>query len=255
MEKRNKNYWRPLWNGLVMDSEGKHFRRMRSSVWLFLYLVLKANAETGFLTKNYRAISKETGIKAKTIRNWMANLKSKGYISTKKQNRGLLIYVKKWKTFKHQSAAPDETAQKGSHIDNKNAQIQSDSLPKFGRLENLKVGKIFYLREKTKQRDQSNIYDMKKLNNDINNDGSSSHNEFNSLFLTKEELLARGLAEGLEDTANLGFYISATRKYPEDFLREIYKHVKGIPLNKIKKSRGALFNYLIQKYDKKNHRH
>lgn len=235
-----------------MDSEGRHIKRMGSSLSLFLYLILKANAKTGFLTKSYKEISKETGIKAKTIRNWMGNLKSKDYIFTKKQNRGLLIYVKKWKTFKHQIVPLNETAQKGSHIDNKNAQIQSDSLPKFGRLENLKVGKIFYSREKMKQRDQSNIYDMKKLNNDINNDGSSSHNKFNSLFLTKEELLARGLAEGLDDTANLGFYISTTRKYPEEFLREIYRHVKGIPLNKIKKSRGALFNYLIQKHEKNN---
>jgi hypothetical protein len=98
----------------------------------------------------------------------------------------------------------------------------------------------------------------KDINNidriDSNNIDNDNQNEFNSLFLTKEELLARDLAAGLDDESNLRFYLSVCRKYPENFLRKIYGQVKEIPLNKIKKSRGALFNYLIQKHDKKNHR-
>lgn len=87
-------------------------------------------------------------------------------------------------------------------------------------------------------------------NGSIDND---NRNEFNSL-LTKEELLARDLAEGLDDKANLGFYLSVCRKYPEKLLREIYSRVEQFPEKKIKKSKGALFNYLIQNHDKKNHR-
>lgn len=89
----------------------------------------------------------------------------------------------------------------------------------------------------------------RNVNNNIDND---NQNEFNSLFLTKEELLARDLAAGLDDEANLRFYFSVCRKYPGGFLRKIYGQVKEIPLNKIKKSRGALFNYLIQKHENKN---
>lgn len=254
MEERNKNYWRPFWSGLILDEEAKHIKKMGKSFWLFFYFVFKANNKTGFLTKNYREISKETGIKAKTIRNWMGNLKSKGYISTKKQNRGLLIYVKKWKTFKHQSAALDETAKNRSLIDNKNAQIRSDGLPKSGQIENKKVGKTLYSREKTRERSNCNRYDIDKLNIDIN-DRYKLMNEFNSFSLTKKKLLARDLAEGLDDEEGFKFYLSVCRKYPEEFLRRIYSQVKGIPKNKIKKSKGALFNYLIQNYDKKNHRH
>lgn len=66
--------------------------------------------------------------------------------------------------------------------------------------------------------------------------------------------MARDLAAGLGDEANLRFYFSACRKYPEEFLRKIYGQVKEIPLTKIKKSRGALFNYLIQKHEKNNNR-
>lgn len=86
------------------------------------------------------------------------------------------------------------------------------------------------------------------------NDRTDNQNEFHSLFLTKEELLARDLAAGLDDEANLRFYLSVCRKYPEEFLRKTYGQVKEIPLHKIKKSRGALFNYLIQKYEKNNNR-
>ena len=94
--------------------------------------------------------------------------------------------------------------------------------------------------------------DDKDINNIDSNDSIDNDNELNSSTLTKEELLAKDLAEGLDDKANLGFYLSASRKYPEDFLRKIYSQVKEIPLSKIKKSKGALFNYLIQKYDKNN---
>ena len=86
--------------------------------------------------------------------------------------------------------------------------------------------------------------------NNIDNDLIDTGNESNSFSSTKEELLAKDLAEGLDDKANFGFYLSVSRKYPEGFLRKIYSQVKEIPLNKIKKSKGALFNYLVQKYDK-----
>lgn len=91
--------------------------------------------------------------------------------------------------------------------------------------------------------------------NNIDNDNIDAKNEFNPSFLTKEELLAADLAEGLDDKPNLGFYLSVCRKYPEEVLRKIHGRVKEIPSSKIRKSKGALFNYLIQKYDKNHPRH
>jgi len=64
---------------------------------------------------------------------------------------------------------------------------------------------------------------------------------------TREELLAVDLAEALDDYQGLPLYISLAKKYPEAFLRNILGQVRGIPLEKIKKSRGALFNHLVQK--------
>ena len=67
---------------------------------------------------------------------------------------------------------------------------------------------------------------------------------------SKEELLALDTAKALDDMKNLGLYISYCRKYPEDVIRKILGVVREIPPERIKKSRGALFNYLVQKHGK-----
>jgi len=74
---------------------------------------------------------------------------------------------------------------------------------------------------------------------------------------TREELLAFDLATALKDRQGFPLYLSLARRYPESFLRRVLGEVKEIPDEKIRKSRGALFNHLIQKYAQKtskNHR-
>lgn len=93
--------------------------------------------------------------------------------------------------------------------------------------------------------DNKNIYNIDRIDSNDNDRA----NDRNSFYLMKEEILAGDLADGLDDKLNFAFYLSVARKYPEEFLRKIYSHVRGIPSNKIKKSRGALFNYLVQKYE------
>lgn len=68
---------------------------------------------------------------------------------------------------------------------------------------------------------------------------------------TKEELLAVDLAKELKDKKGLASYLGFTKKYPEEFLRQILAEVKMTPNNKIKKSRGAMFTYLVYHYAKK----
>jgi hypothetical protein len=64
-------------------------------------------------------------------------------------------------------------------------------------------------------------------------------------FKTREELLAYDLAKALEDFPGFPLYLTLARKYPESILRETLGRVKEIPEDKIKTSRGALFNFLI----------
>ena len=71
---------------------------------------------------------------------------------------------------------------------------------------------------------------------------------------SRQELLALDLAEALNDYKNLALYLFYSKKYPESFLRKVLGEVKEIPAEKIKKSKGALFSYLIKKYDKKTYK-
>ena len=65
---------------------------------------------------------------------------------------------------------------------------------------------------------------------------------------TKEELLALDLARGLDDLKALPLYLAYARKYSEGALRRALSEARAVPAAQIKKSRGALFNHLIQKY-------
>ena len=65
-----------------------------------------------------------------------------------------------------------------------------------------------------------------------------------------QELLAWDLAKALNDPHGINLYRSYCRKYPEELLRKALAEVRELPSHKIKKGRGALFNYLVQLYAK-----
>ena len=65
---------------------------------------------------------------------------------------------------------------------------------------------------------------------------------------SQETRLALEIAEALNDKQSLSMHQSFVRTVPEDKLREILAKVMSIPIEKIKNTRGALFNYLVQQY-------
>ncbi len=87
-----------------------------------------------------------------------------------------------------------------------------------------------------------------KLTRIINNIDISNFKKFKPK--TREELLAKDLAKALKDRKGFPLYLSYSKRYPESLLRKVLGEVKEIPDTRIKKSRGALFNHLIQKYAK-----
>jgi hypothetical protein len=94
-----------------------------------------------------------------------------------------------------------------------------------------------------------------RINNNIVNDNKNfldlKFNAFKGEFRpkTREELLALDLAQALKDRKSLHFYHQLAKNYPESLLRRVLGEVKEIPIERIKKSRGALFNHLIKKYN------
>ena len=61
----------------------------------------------------------------------------------------------------------------------------------------------------------------------------------------KEEKLAREIAYALNDMESLPVHISFAEKYSEAFLRKTLQKVLSVPDNQIRKTRGALFTFLV----------
>ena len=62
----------------------------------------------------------------------------------------------------------------------------------------------------------------------------------------KEEKLAREIADALGDMESLPVHIAFAEKYSESFLRKTLQKVLSLPPEQIRKTRGALFTYLVK---------
>lgn len=63
-----------------------------------------------------------------------------------------------------------------------------------------------------------------------------------------QDLLALDICQALDDSDNLPLYISYIRKYPPKIIQQAFNAARKLPENKIKKTRGALFTYLVKHY-------
>jgi hypothetical protein len=70
---------------------------------------------------------------------------------------------------------------------------------------------------------------------------------------SREEALAQELAERLGDPKGLPFYLKIVRRYSETFIRSMLGRVLEYPPERIHKSRGALFNWLIRHHGERPH--
>ena len=63
---------------------------------------------------------------------------------------------------------------------------------------------------------------------------------------SKEDLLAVYVAQALEDIQSLPFYLSCTKSFPEESVRNALKAVRKEAILKIKNRRATFFKYLMQ---------
>lgn len=231
-----KQWWAPVRNGLVMDHNARHYRRMRNAVWLYLYLLLNADRKTGTLSRKLRTISGDMGISKNMIMRWLNILRTEGYIATKSTGRCLVIKIAKWRS----AEASKEAIQKyrsQNFSESKNANSPKPFHPPIpSNLSHKREGSFEPIDITIKR----NI-----LKSDIDNKSIYSEKGFKPQ--TEKELLAIDLAEALNDNKNLPLYLSYCKRYPEQLLRRVLSEVKEMPQERIRKSRGALFNYLVQK--------
>jgi len=72
---------------------------------------------------------------------------------------------------------------------------------------------------------------------------------------TKEYKLAYEIASTLNDMDSLPLHLSFAHKYQEAFLRRILNRVMSLSDNQIKRTRGALFTYLVNQNGQNNSRY
>ena len=74
------------------------------------------------------------------------------------------------------------------------------------------------------------------------------------MAISKEEKLAREIAGALGDMDSLANHITFANKYSEAFLKKTLQKVLSIPEDQIRKTRGALFTYLVHQNGGRNNR-
>ena len=241
--RERKQWWAPVWTGLVVDEGAKHYRKMKNSVWLFLYLVLHANRRTGVLMRKVRTISRDMGITRDTALRWLKVLRTEGYIVTLNTGRYLTIQVKNWKPLaKPGKMQPQKREVSGSSSWKNPISSQSPTSPvpvHFG-----PKSSVLAAANDTKIQIILNNNNMQHGSTSDPNDGALNRVGTRAW----QELLAQNLAKALDDPHGINLYRSYCRKYPEELLRKALADTREVPDHRIKKGRGALFNYLVQRY-------
>jgi|GEM_PF-592145 hypothetical protein len=239
-ETKQKDWWAPVWKGLVMDADAVHFQTMGNAVWLFLYFLLNANRSTGVLMRRTRTISLDMGLPRSTTFRWLKILREGGYIETLSSGHSLTIEISKWRPV---GEVPKLGLEKSQFRDSRSAKNGTSERPP-------EVAIMAPVKEESNRAFEPKKNSIKKniLKSDIDSKKIDFKNLKPAACKTRQELLAYDLAQALSDLPGFPLYLSYARKYPESLLREILGKVREVPPSKIKKNRGALFNFLIQQH-------
>jgi hypothetical protein len=215
---------------------------MKNAVWLFLYFLLCADRGNGCLKRKIGTIMMDTGFSRDMIVRWLNILRNCGYIDTLKTGRCLSIRVKKWKTPSEVGNSQPQKSEISDRRSWKNPIAYGDPEGRnFSHLSQILGGN-----------DHPNDNTIKKdiLKND-NVIYKSSLKRFAHKGFSpgdREDLLALKICKAFQDKENLPLYLAYVKKYPSEVIRRAFEGVNKIPANKIKKTRGALFTYLVKYY-------
>ncbi|HRS96585.1 MAG TPA: hypothetical protein P5040_00265 [Smithella sp.] len=238
------DWWAPVWQGLVLDNQGKHYRKMKSALWLLMYFILCANRSSGTLKRKVGTISRHMDVKARTIRLWLDVLRDNDYIATQNSGRCLIIEIKKWKTY----------TQRHPYV------TQSDIVMP-GRVTELCQSVLLPKGRETWQTSEDSVSSFAPNDKTLKKDILTNNNVAAKTSLQSRDVaIALEICQAFKDKKNLPLYLAYVKKYEMGIIKQAFKEAMKPPANKIKKTRGALFNYLVQYYAgehdvSQNHRH
>jgi len=108
-----------LRSSLVANSTGKHFRSMRSAIWLYLFLLSAVGKESGERLLDPAQVGEAMGISEATVRSWLGHLRKAGYVALQREGRFVWVRVLKWR----QRSSDSETDSPKSHQSHPDASI------------------------------------------------------------------------------------------------------------------------------------
>jgi len=71
---------------------------------------------------------------------------------------------------------------------------------------------------------------------------------------TMQNDLASRIAAGLGEPEELKTFRQIIQRFPEAAVLRAYEEARNFPIEKIRKSKGAIFNYLVNKYARQHQR-
>src|SRR5438105_13698858 len=92
---RRSIWWGPVWRGLFVDPQGKHYRAMGRALWLYGYLIVHADRRTGTLYRRVATVANDMQVFERTIQAWLALLRRCVYIRIESTVRALTIWFEK----------------------------------------------------------------------------------------------------------------------------------------------------------------
>lgn len=94
----------------------------------------------------------------------------------------------------------------------------------------------------------SNVNVYKYLINNVNVGKTTRRPKEDSSLNNSRDSRAVEIAVAFKDEVNLGLYLSYCRKYPPEIIDKAFKVASETPPERIKRSRGAFFTYLVKTY-------
>ena len=120
-----KNWWAPVWRGLVCEVQAVHYRRMKTAVWLYLFLLMHADRRKGNLRRKISTICRDSGISRDAVVRWLGLLRHHGYIESRNTGRCLEIQITKWKPLPGAVDSPPQKSEQSNARSGKNPTAQT----------------------------------------------------------------------------------------------------------------------------------
>lgn len=127
-----KDWWTPLWRGLIIDPDAKHYKAIGKSIWLYLYLLLFAKRATGNVRKSISTIAEETGIDKRTLQRHLSILRKTGYVTLDRSERVFTLTIRNWKPFGNKSPSSSSYGNKNPSYQFHSAQSRRNAVRQNG---------------------------------------------------------------------------------------------------------------------------